>query len=63
VAATISDEPTICHKATNMGRVLRDVDKKSLALRDISAAVEIITEGVEQVRAAPAARPFWGLFR
>lgn len=64
IAATIAADPTTCRKAVNVGRLLRDIDRRSDALRDISAAVELVTEKVERVQ-APAGNKgsFWGLFK
>jgi len=63
VAATISADPETCRKAVNRGVLLREVDRSSPAARDISAAVELITNGAERVSSAPPARSFWKLFR
>lgn len=63
VAATISADVAACQKAVDMGRLIRDVDRKSSAARDISAAVELITTGAPRIGPAPTARPFWNLFK
>ena len=64
IAATIASDPVTCKKAINAGRLLRDIDRKSDALRDISATVSLITEQVERVESQGGGRSsFWGLFK
>ena len=63
VAATIAADIPTCQRAVNLGRLLRDVDKRSPALRDISAAVALITERAERVETETSKASFWGLFK
>lgn len=63
VAATIAADPATCNKAVNLGRLLRDVDRRSPALRDISAAVQLVTTESAKVEAEQPKGSFWGLFR
>ena len=63
VAATIEADFATCQKAVNVGRLLRDVDRKSPTVRDIGAAVQLITEQVPRVEAPEAKGSFWGLFK
>lgn len=64
VAATIAHDPASCDKAVDMGRLLRDVNRRSPALRDIGAAVDLITTGAERIETETDGRkPFWSLFR
>jgi len=64
VAATVSFDEEICHTAINAGRLLRDVDKKSQIVRDISAMVSLATEGAIRVEAGSNEKKGFGwLFR
>ena len=63
VAATIANDPSRCQHAVNVGSLLRDVDKRSNAARDISNLVSLLLDGVDRVDAAPAQRPLSWLFR
>ncbi len=49
VAATIAKDSVKCRHAVNIGALLRDVDKRSPAARDISNLVSLITDGTERV--------------
>jgi len=63
VAAAITDDRTSCKKAVNAGRLLRDIDQKSPAYRDIASTVDLITDGVERVvTGGGGGRSFWNLF-
>jgi pilus assembly protein CpaE len=62
IAATIALDPDVCRKAVNTGDLLQDVDRKSPALRDIGAAVSLLTEGVKKVESdatQSARKSFW----
>lgn len=63
VAATIASDPATCNRAVNLGQLLRDVDRKSPALRDLSAAVQLVTTDAVRVEAESDKGSFWGLFR
>ena len=64
VAATIAYDEETCLTAINAGRILRDVDKRSQVVRDISAMVSLATEGVMRVEASSAdKKPFGWLFK
>ena len=63
VAATIAADPAACDRAVNLGRLLRDVDRKSPALRDLTAAVQLVTTDAERVEQEAEKGSFWGLFR
>ncbi len=63
VAATIAADPAACGRAVNLGRLLRDVDRKSPALRDLMAAVQLVTTAAERVESEADKGSFWGLFR
>jgi Flp pilus assembly CpaE family ATPase len=63
VAATIANDPARCQHAVNVGALLRDIDKRSPAARDISNLVSLITDGVDRVDPAPTQRPLSWLFR
>lgn len=63
VSVTITADAAACQRAVNIGKLLRDVEKRSPTARDISSAVEIITAGVTKVTGTPVARPFWNLFK
>lgn len=58
VAATVTYEPDNCRKAINAGRLLRDIDKRSPALQDISDAVTLITEHATRVEKKPQSSGF-----
>ena len=62
VAATIANDPARCQHAVNVGALLRDVDKRSPAARDISNLVSLITDGVDRVDSATPQRPLSWLF-
>jgi pilus assembly protein CpaE len=62
IAATIANDPGRCQHAVNVGTLLRDVDRRSTAARDISNLVSLITEDIEQV-IAPVRTPLSWLFR
>lgn len=49
IATTIALDVDVCRKAVNTGDLLMDVDRKSPALRDIAAAVSLLTDGVRKV--------------
>jgi len=55
VAATISADPATCNKAVNVGKLLRDVDRRSPTVRDISAAIPLVTERAQRIE--PSAGP------
>lgn len=63
VAATITYDPVSCRKAVNAGRLLRDVDRRSQTMRDISDAVTLITEGSKKVERKAGGTPFSWLFK
>ena len=64
IAGTIANEPAHCQHAVNVGSLLRDVDKKCQAARDLSALVALLTDaGVDQVEAEAADGPLSWLFR
>ncbi len=63
IAATIANDPARCQHAVNVGALLRDVDKRSLAARDISNLLSLIIDGVEQVDPVSPQRPLSWLFR
>jgi pilus assembly protein CpaE len=50
VAASIENDWKTLSQAVNEGRLVRDVNKKSVAARDISNMVTLITDGDEFVR-------------
>jgi pilus assembly protein CpaE len=62
VAATIANDPKRCQHAVNVGALLRDVDKRCAAARDISGLVSLITEGVERVEPSSPNHPLSWLF-
>ena len=63
IAGTIANEPARCQHAVNVGSLLRDVDKRCQAARDLSALVALLTDGVDQVEAEAADGPLSWLFR
>ena len=63
IAGTIANEPARCQHAVNVGALLRDVDKRCQAARDLSALVALITDGVDEVEAEPADGPLSWLFK
>lgn len=64
VAATVAYDEQTCLSAINAGRILREVDKRSPVVRDISAMVSLATEGATRVEAGPAEKkPFGWLFK
>ncbi len=63
VAATIANDLPACQRAVNQGQLLRDVAGRSPTYRDLVAAVELITEGVNQVEQAQTTSSFWRIFR
>ena len=63
VAATVANDPSRCQHAVNVGSLLRDVDKRSHAVRDISNLVSLIIDGVERVDPVSDQRPLSWLFR
>jgi pilus assembly protein CpaE len=63
IAATIANDPARCQHAVNIGALLRDVDKRSPAARDISNLVALITDGVDKVSPAEPNTPLSWLFR
>jgi pilus assembly protein CpaE len=63
VASSIAEDQAACHKAVNIGKLLRDVDKNSQAARDIAATIELITEKATRVDSDKGSRPFWNLFK
>ena len=63
IAATVANEPARCQHAVNIGALLRDVDKRCQAARDISSLVSLITDGADQVEAQPADGPLSWLFK
>lgn len=52
VAATVAYDEATCMAALNGGKILRDIDRKSPAVRDISAMVSLATEGALKVEPA-----------
>ena len=44
IAARVADDPKTMTQATNEGRLVRDVSKRSLASRDYSNMVSLITD-------------------
>ncbi len=63
IAATIANDPSRCQHAVNVGSLLRDVDKRSNAARDISNLLSLIIDGVEQVEPASTQTPLSWIFR
>ena len=64
VAATIASDEETCLSAINAGRILREVDKKSQIVKDISAMVSLATEGAIRVEASSGEKKAFGwLFR
>jgi pilus assembly protein CpaE len=63
VAATIANDPQRCQHAINIGALLRDVDKRSPAGRDLSNMVPLITEGVARVDPVKSDSPLSWLFK
>ncbi len=63
IAATVANEPARCQHAVNIGALLRDVDKRCQAARDISSLVSLITDGADHVEAQPADGPLSWLFK
>lgn len=63
VAATIADDQAGCEKAVNVGQLLRDVDRRSAAYKDIAASVELITDRAATVKTGGGSKPFWNIFR
>lgn len=59
VAATIHLDQASCAKAVNQGALLRDVAPRSPVLKDLTATLDIITDGAESVEPA-APKSFWG---
>ena len=55
--------PFVGRSGRALDQLLRDVDRKSAALRDLSAAVQLVTTDTERVEADPGKGSFWGLFR
>jgi len=62
IAATIANEPARCQHAVNVGALLRDVDKRCPAARDLSNLVSLITDGVDRVDPVEPNRPLSWLF-
>jgi pilus assembly protein CpaE len=67
VVATIADDPKTIDQAINEGKLVRMINKKSDAARDISGLVALLTEGGETTEAsvapaAPAAAGSKGFF-
>lgn len=60
VAATVTYDEETCLASINAGRILRDVDKRSPVVRDISAMVSLATEGVARVESGPAEKKAFG---
>ena len=46
-----------------MGQLLRDVDRRSAAYKDIAASVELITDRAATVKTGGGSKPFWNIFR
>jgi pilus assembly protein CpaE len=63
IAGTITNDPGRCQHAVNVGALLRDVDKRCAAAKDISNLVALITDGVSQVAPSPPNTPLSWLFR
>lgn len=63
IAATIADDLQACQRAVNKGQLLREAGARSPTYRDLVAAVDLITEGAEQVEAPQTTSSFWRLFR
>ena len=63
IAATVANDPSRCQHAVNVGMLLRDVDKRSVAARDISNLLSLVIDGVEQVEPVSQQRPLSWLFR
>jgi pilus assembly protein CpaE len=63
VAATVAKDSVKCRHAVNIGALLRDVDKRSPAARDISNLVSLITDGAERVIPMEETGRFGWLFR
>jgi pilus assembly protein CpaE len=51
IAATIADEPKVVDQATNEGKILRELEPKSLAARDLAKLVAILAEDPEDLEA------------
>lgn len=60
VAATISFDEVTSMAAINSGKIMREVDKRSPAVRDISAMVSLATEGATRVEAPGADKSAFG---
>jgi pilus assembly protein CpaE len=63
VAATVAKDSVKCRHAVNIGALLRDVDKRSPAARDISGLVSLITDGAERVVPMADSGRFGWLFK
>lgn len=63
VAATITSDPATCNKAANVGKLLRDIDRRSPACLDIQATVPLVTERAAKVETGGGTKPFWHLFK
>lgn len=60
VAATVAWDEETCMSAINGGKILREIDKRSAAVRDISAMVSLATEGVLRVEPPGAEKKAFG---
>ncbi|MCB9777215.1 MAG: AAA family ATPase [Alphaproteobacteria bacterium] len=60
VAATVTYDEDTCLKSINAGKILRDVDKRSQTVADISAMVSLITDGATKVQAASSEKKAFG---
>lgn len=61
VAATVTDEPRTVETALNEGKLIRDVNKKSDVVRDLSILMTVLTDDAPQPLAADkAAKPAGG---
>ena len=63
IAATVANEPARSQHAVNVGSLLRDVDKRCAAARDISNLVSLITDGIDRVDPVETTRPLSWLFK
>ncbi len=59
VAATINRDEVSCAKAVNKGQLLRDAAPRSPVMKDISSALDLITDGAESVK-NDGGKSFWG---
>lgn len=63
IAGTIANEPSRCQHAVNVGALLRDIDKRCQAARDISNLLPLVTDGVDAVEPLTPDGPLSWLFK